>query len=49
MLMEKRQINDLKVRHSKMKFMVDKEAADKIKEEENDQKPLIEYNKEYVR
>jgi len=48
MLMEKRQINELKNRHSKLKFLVDKEAADKIKHDETDPTQMLEYNKEYV-
>lgn len=48
MLMEKRQINELKVRQSKMKFLIDKEAAEKIKHEETDPTQMLEYNKEYV-
>jgi hypothetical protein len=47
-LSEQRNINELKVRQGKMKHMIEKEAADVIKSQENDIRPMLEYNADYV-
>jgi hypothetical protein len=48
MATEKQRISELKIRQSKLKFAVEKEAADKIKKQENDIRPVLDYNKDYV-
>ncbi len=48
LLFEKKHTNDLKMKHNKLKFLVEKEAADAIKKERGNQSAVFDYNKDYV-